>query len=245
MMVGTDTIYLSHLPMFMFNPRRHPHNFQVVLEVTLHGPGNPQATYTNDRRAHPNERMYTMSPDSFEMIEFDPRDPRRNALTGADIFRGHLEREGSRQIIERANVQVERTVYFRAFDPDAVTSRKLEYLLFGKGRELFLAHIITKPPDFDQILSVTVSGHSFTDDELGRGIRVTVLDGADARHANTPRGRLKAGEKVKGEARFVDAEAGPAIPLELAAGIEFYFEEGELRLPATMDTTQEEQAAGF
>ena len=40
MMVGEQTIYLSHLPMFMFNPQRHEHNFQVILEVTLNGPGN-------------------------------------------------------------------------------------------------------------------------------------------------------------------------------------------------------------
>src|SRR5215211_5647600 len=57
MMVGEQTIYLSHLPMFMFNPRHHEHNFQVILEVTLSGPD--QATYVADRTIHPNERMYT------------------------------------------------------------------------------------------------------------------------------------------------------------------------------------------
>src|SRR5215217_3673597 len=77
MMVGTQTIYLSHLPMFMFDPEHREHNFQVILEVTLNGPGNAQATYVNDRTSHPTERMYTMSPAPFEMIELDPRHPRR------------------------------------------------------------------------------------------------------------------------------------------------------------------------
>ena len=44
--------------------------------------------------------------------------------------------------------------------------------MFGKGDELFLAHLITRPPDFDQILSVKVSGHAFTDAELGQGVRI-------------------------------------------------------------------------
>jgi hypothetical protein len=52
MMVGEQAIYLSHLPMFMFSPQRHPHNFQVILEVTLSGSGDPQAIYADDRRKH-------------------------------------------------------------------------------------------------------------------------------------------------------------------------------------------------
>ena len=117
MMFGEQTIYLSHLPMFMFNPQRHEHNFQVILEVTLSRPGNAQTTYANDRRKHPRERMYTMSPEAFEMVELDPQHPRRTALTG-DIFRGHLER-GGKAIIKAATAQVVRTVCFHPFDPNA------------------------------------------------------------------------------------------------------------------------------
>jgi hypothetical protein len=48
----------------------------------------------------------------------------------------------------------------------------LEYLLFGKGTDLFLAHLITAPPDFDQVLGVKVTGHQFTADELANGVHV-------------------------------------------------------------------------
>src|ERR687888_50790 len=68
MMVGEETIYLSHLPMFMFDPQRHEHSFQVILEVALSGPGNPQATYAADRREHPDVRMYTSRPPDFDEI---------------------------------------------------------------------------------------------------------------------------------------------------------------------------------
>jgi hypothetical protein len=238
MMVGKQTIYLSHLPMFMFDPQRHEHNFQVILEVTLNGPGNPQAIYVDDRMQHPQERMYTMSPDAFEMVELDPQHPTRHALTGA-IFRGHLERPiGQEPIINRAVAQVMNIVYFHEFEENAKPLAQLEYLLFGKAPELFLAHVITRPPDFDQILSVTVSGPSPTAGDLSRGIRIMIPG-----RANTPHTRIKAGERVTGEAQLAGAQAGQ--PLELEAGTEFYFEEGELRLPMTMRQTPEERASGF
>lgn len=238
MMVGEQVIYLSHLPMFMFNPQHHEHNFQVILEVAISGPGHAQETYVRDRRQHPNERMYTMSPEPFEMVELDPRDPKRRALTGT-IFRGHLER-GGQPIIESATAQVLRIVYFHKFEEDAQPLDQIEYLLFGKAPELFLAHVITRPPDFDQILGVMVSGDALAADDLRRGVRIK-LPG----RANTLHTRIKAGERVSAQVQPADAQAGQALELQLVANTEFYFEEGELRLPMTMDQTPAEKAAGF
>jgi hypothetical protein len=238
MMVGEQTIYLSHLPMFMFNPKRHEHNYQVILEVTLSAPGNPQATYADDRRRHPDERMYTMSPEPFEMVELDPQHPTRTELTGG-IFRGHLER-GGRSIIRAATANVVSTVYFHEFDPNAEPLGQLEYLLFGKAPDLFLAHVITRPPDFDQILGVTISGAALTADDLKRGIRIKIPG-----RANTPHARIKAQERIKGQAQLRGAQAEPPLELQLEAGSEFYFEEGELRLPMDMRQPPEEKAAGF
>ena len=40
LIVGEETIYVSHLPMWM-----RPHNFQVILEVTFRGPDQPPLAY--------------------------------------------------------------------------------------------------------------------------------------------------------------------------------------------------------
>jgi hypothetical protein len=53
---------------------------------------------------------------------------------------------------------------------------ELEYLLFGKGNESFLAHLITRPPDFDQILSVK-TGQKFTDEERATASQLWFPDG--------------------------------------------------------------------
>jgi hypothetical protein len=250
MVFGQETIYLSHLPMFMFDPERHEHSFQVILEVALTGPGDPQAVYVADRQQHPDVRMYTMQPDEFEMVELDPRNPRRRALTGA-IFRGHLERPpGQSPIIRRAAAEVVSILYFNRLEEDAAPLAQLEYMLFGKGKELFLAHLISRPPDFDQILSVEVVGDrpaALTAEALARGVPVSILGRANA--ATT---RVKAGEEVEGRIRL--AGAPTAQPLRLRAGTEFYFEEGELGDPrlderqpgaVTFDQTPEERKAGF
>jgi hypothetical protein len=96
-------------------------------------------------------------------------------------------------------------------------------LLFGKGNERFLAHLITRPPDFDQILSVKVAGHTLTDEQLRQGVRVTFPG-----RANAPEARIEEGEKVSGRIP-VEGKKGPeTLELQLEAGVEFYFEAGEL-----------------
>lgn len=237
MMVGEQTIYLSHLPMF---DRRTPeHQFQVILEVTLSRPSNAQATYSNDRRSHPNVRMYTMEPVPFEMVELDPQHPTRTELTGT-IWRGHLERPGRRAIINDATAKVENTIYYHHLDPDTEPLDQLEYLLFGKAPDLFLAHVITRPPDFDQILGVTISGFGPAAEDLARGIRIQIPG-----RANTAHTRIKAGERVMAQAQLPGAEEGEPVALQLETSTEFYFEEGELRLEMDMEQTPEEAAAGF
>jgi hypothetical protein len=76
--------------------------------------------------------------------------------------------------LEDIVVTVKQVIHGQKFEPADDKPGELTYFLFGKGMELFLAHSISKPPDFDQVLSVKVEGHSFTDAELGKGIEVTI-----------------------------------------------------------------------
>jgi hypothetical protein len=124
-------------------------------------------------------------------------------------------------------------LHFRRFEP-------LNYLLFGNQQELFLAHWITRPPDFDQVLSVKVVGHQFADEELRHGVRVTIPGRVNAIHQ-----RLRSNEEVRGEIQLSVGGAPGILNIQLETGVEFYFEEGELRSPETFDQTMEERSAGF
>jgi hypothetical protein len=247
LVVGQDTVFLSHLPMFQgMNLTKtdftSPHRYQVILQGTFtQGGQNVQDVYAKDRRSNPNVKMYTLSPERFVLSRLFTPDPQQPMLKTfkATVFRGHLER-GGQPIEGLANVLVNITkvVHAHKFDPTNDKPANLTYVLFGTGQELFLAHRITKPPDFDQILSVKVDGDQLTDEALNRGVEVVLLD-----RENVASQRIKEKETVAGRGHVTGAHQ--FLQLHMQAGVEFYFEEGELFIPPTFDQTPEEKKAGF
>lgn len=215
LLFGEKSVYLSHLPMFSMAV----HRYQVILEVTLTKAGSdPQAAYVQDRRQHPSTKIYSFEPEPFVLPELDPTNPQRTSFNGT-IFRGHFERGGN-PINEKVVATVARVVHFRKFDPQAAGLPQLEYFIFGKDQDLFLAHLITRPPDFDQVLSVKQVDRKFTDEELSKGAPI-IFPGKK----NTPGQRIKTAQ-VTGQVK--DAAGGTATTVRLRPGVQFYFESGEL-----------------
>lgn len=64
-----------------------------------------------------------------------------------------------------------------------------------------------------QILGVTMIDAALTADDLRRGIRVTIPG-----QANTPRTRIKARERVSGQAQLPGAQAEQALALQSDEG---------------------------
>ena len=226
LIIGEETVYLSHLPMFMYDPMDHPHNFQVILEVTLSNHGSdPQAIYVKDRQNNKDKKIYTVAPQTFDILDLASAAPGKAQLQtfSGTIFRGHFEHKGT-PIVD-ATITVKNVVHFRAFDPEAKKLPELKYLLFGKGDELFIAHYITRPPDFDHVLSVKTIDHKFTDEELSRGVPI-IFPG----RVNTIPMKIKEGEKINGNVEAL----GSAQPLKLLleAGTNFYFCANELAEPS-------------
>jgi hypothetical protein len=225
--VGQPTLFFSHLPEF-----EEPHNYQVIFEVSLAGTtSDPLQVYINDRKKHPQAKLYTFEPGSaFALPEIIPKDVGgRPALKsiGGNIYRGHFERFPTQEAKDKARIlhgvtaNIANVVHAHKFPPDAKPLDTLQYILFGKGRELILAHLITKPPDFDQLLSVQIAGHQPTDEELRRGIPVTV-----AGRSNSSKERIQEGKNQKISATI--QVAGQNIPVQITPEVQFYFEENEL-----------------
>lgn len=251
MLVGTKAAFLSHLPMFV-KPKGvgpefdSPHRFQVILEATFtDGDRDLTEVYFKDRMKNPGVKMYTVNPGEFVLSHVDPNGSRLKKFRGNALIRGHLERGGTAFIGDfesppregAFDVNVVNVVHFREFDPNAPKPSKLEYLLFGKGSEMFLAHLITKPNDFDQIISIKTPGQTFTDEDLAKGMRIEFSD-----RGNTSKERLA--EKVKAPGRLhIQGGAPQTISVETVR--EFYFEEGELFMPPLFDATREEKKSGF
>ncbi len=218
--IGEQTVYLSHLPMFM-----RPHDFQVLLHASF---GAADTTYREDRAEHAETRLYTFAPERFVLPDLFPgpggEAPKRTSFRGT-LVRNHFEQppahpEPAVEVASDVVVKVLDVVHQHRFDPDAPPLEHLTYLLFGKGRERFLAHLVTRPPDFDHLISVDVTRHEFTDDDLLTGIEV-VLDG----RPNKPGERLAEGEKAEAVAMI----HGKQVAVQVEVGVELYFETNDLK----------------
>jgi len=236
--VGNRRIYLSHLPMFM-----PPHNAQVILEATFVRNGKTvDDVYFADRAANRSLRFYTLNPEEFALRElFEGTPPPRGSFK-ASIFRGHFEKGGGAiDLLTGIDVRIKRVVHAHVFEGmDRLPA--LTHVLFGTRDELLLAHVVSKAPDFDQILSVTVTGDVPAGNELQRGVTVE-LPG----RANEATSRLKPGETVAARGHVTGAHQFLSTNLTVQA--ELYFEEGELSSTRMSERlfqqTQEEKKAGF
>ena len=219
LVLGLEKTFFYHLPMFM-----SPHDYQVILEGRLSKPGlDPQTTYTEDRKAHVPTRVYTFAPAPFVLPDVFPPARQRKTVRGS-LFRGHFETPDEYpadpvQIGEDVTVNIADVVFAQKLLPPAVAPDHLEYLLFGTGRELFLAHLITRQGDFDQIVSADVTGHQFVEDDLRHGVRVQFSG-----KANTAAQRLAEGKSVSGTARVADRQ----VAIEVKPRVEFYMSERDL-----------------
>src|SRR3954452_5428300 len=246
LVVGKERAFLSHLPMFEAVNEAGTdyvsrHRYQIILEASFSNQGDVTNIYTNDRKANPDVRIYTLKPDLFVVSRlFSPIDQPVLTSFNATVFRGHLEHPDGKPIdgLDPTKVQIKKVIYAKKFDPAAEKISKLTYILFGSGSEFYLAHMISKPADFDQILSVTVKDHQVTPEELDRGIVVTF------ERSNTASQRLEQGQEAQqGRAEFLSPTGQAPFSAQIQAGTEYYFEEGELMMPATFDQTDEERKA--
>jgi hypothetical protein len=242
MVVGEQTIFLSHLPMF-----HNEHRFQVIIEAAFEKDGMPlDGVYAEDRGKHPAERMYTLEPDKqqpFVLARLLSDDAESMRSFPATVFRGHLERGGvPLPQLANVDVKVERVVYAKEIgaEADAPHAEGLAYVLFGHPAEMFLAHRIAQPPDFDQLLGVRLADSGLTDDDLAQGVSI-VLPG----RTNSATDRLRAGETVTAQAQVTGSDA--TLPVEVEVTTEYYVEESELdpESPDPFGQTPLEQEAGF
>jgi hypothetical protein len=237
LVVGEQTMFLSHLPMF-----HAEHRFQVILEASFRKDGQGMdKLYTQHRQSHPGTKMYTFSPGELFILPtlFTTAAPPPRQTFPGTVYHGHFERDGTEiEGLTGVDVQVQRVVYARELAPTEKKAEKLGYILFGKGQEFFLAHQITQAPDFDQIVAVRIEGHRFTDEELARGVMIMVPN-----RENAAAQRIKEGETVTGQGHITGSHQ--FLDLRMQATREVYFEEGELLKPPTFKSTEEERKAGF
>lgn len=175
LLVGTEKIYLSHLPMF-----HSPHDYQVIFEVDL--PAEVKSHYQNIKKQNPEQTIFTIVPEVFVLPDM-AESPRPFKAT---IFFGHFERGGN-PITKEIIININQVLYFKKFDPTAGHPDSVEYILFGGKEEVFAAHTISAKPDFDHIIEILNTGfvQSILKDEVFAKVLFPSLNKQAPLKANT------------------------------------------------------------
>ncbi len=147
-MVGSQTLFLCHLPMFFMEN----HKYQVILKVNL--PDYAMRHYADDRNQHPDE-VYILGNVPTDLMTLPPIHNTQLVAFIADIFRG-VPKDPLKDtpLIHNVRVTIDRVVHFRHFDLTQDYPKALTYVLFGSGTEAHMAHYLTREPDFDHVLDL-------------------------------------------------------------------------------------------
>lgn len=169
-MVGIETLFVYHLPMFLMQN----HRYQLILQVNL--PQYAMQQYISDRRQHPNE-VYIFNNVPEDLITLPQISNGQLTSFLADISRGAPGPDGPNPaFIHNVRATIERVVYFRPFDDNLNYPTYLSYVLFGAGNEAHMAHFLTKFPDFDQVLDLAEVPIWLPPQQLEAGVPINIPD---------------------------------------------------------------------
>jgi hypothetical protein len=166
---GKEQVYASHLPMF-----HSPHNYQIIIKLQL----SPQQKkkFVTDQQQHPEMTTYTIEPERFVL----PDMMKKQKKFKANLYRGHFERGGVK-IADSITFTIADVVYLEKFDAVKNDTARNEYIFFGNAKEKFLAHRITRPVDFDQVIQVQQDTHWLVEDRNVVYGRILSIPGNDGR----------------------------------------------------------------
>lgn len=216
LVVGQATLFLSHLPMFMA-----PHDYQVVLQVSMRSADfDPREKYLADQAAS-KSTVYTFKPEELSLIEFVSADADRlpRVTMNGSLFRGNFFVKEGPEFAKNVTAMVDRIIHFRQYTPTVMPEGPLEYLYFGRGTDTFLARYVTRPPDFDQMLSATVLGVDFSVEQLRHGVHVKIPT-----RTRDSANRLMNSEIVTGEVMLPGCHGMEKQEVQVRVNRELFFE---------------------
>jgi hypothetical protein len=155
--LGERATLLSHIPMFM-----PPHLEQVFLEVRLTaaaGATDPATAILEDRRAK-GDAQYVLASDLIILANLAPGSAQPLTAFTGKIYRGYPFDDIAHTpvVVAAVNVEVCRVILYRSLigvKPPA----HLAYFGFSTAEGNYLAHVVSSPPDFDQLLAFQAHGH--------------------------------------------------------------------------------------
>ncbi len=168
-MLGTTTLYLSHMPMFT----KEDHRYQVTLRASLDR--SAMETYLADKAKNPGKPYNLVNTDSFQFILPDVANGTITSFP-AWIYRDYVNDTPAEQIVKEAKVTIECVVRYRHFNTDIPRPQHLTYVLFGDGKEAHLDHYIAQDPDYQHLLTLPEVPTWISVSQLQAGVDVSFVE---------------------------------------------------------------------
>lgn len=148
LMMGTQKLFLYHLPMF-FMP---DHSYQAILEVALGG--TDMENYLNTRKQNPAKPLIIMNVNPMLLKDV----VNSSSFSAAAYFANENGDPEGNPFIKSTSVTVKKLVLFEHLNPNSEYPETLTYYLYGTNSEFHLSHLLSKAPNFQQELDIVISG---------------------------------------------------------------------------------------
>ena len=170
-MMGRDSLYLSHMPMFTMED----HMYQVVLRAQL--PPDVMQTYLASKQSNPATvfNLINVADDPFTLPEIQTGAV--SAFT-ATIYAGYSNANHGTPgpvLVDNVPVTVLRVVHFRHFDFDFPYPTNMTYILYGSGSDTFLSHYISRDPDFQHIVTLPSPPDWLSASQIDAGVNLNIV----------------------------------------------------------------------
>jgi hypothetical protein len=148
LIMGTEKLFLCHFPMF-FTPE---HCYQVILAADLEK--NDLETYSKMKAQKPDRPLAIFNHNAMLLKDI----VNSSSFSGVAYIVDGDGNPVSDPFITSTTVAVKRSFLFEHLNPNSQYPGSLTYYLYGSDSDFHLSHVLTKAPNFQQELDVTLSG---------------------------------------------------------------------------------------
>ncbi len=146
LMLGTKNLYLCHLPMYNMSA----HSFQTILEAEIEG--DEMKNYLRIKKEHPTKPIviFTRSPVILEeLVKLD-------SFFGPIHF-ANQSGDPDGDPISETRVNIKKVLLFNKLNKNSPDyPENLEYYMFGTNSDWHLSHFLSKAPNFEQELDISI-----------------------------------------------------------------------------------------
>jgi hypothetical protein len=151
LMLGTKNLYLCHLPMY----RHAAHVFQTILEAEIEA--SEMKKYLKLRSENPSRPIILLNQQPMVLKEL----ANSKSFFGEIYFSnqdGDPDPPGS-DPLGTTDVKVNKILLFNRLNENSPDyPEHLQYYLFGTNSDWHLSHLLSKAPNFEQELDISISG---------------------------------------------------------------------------------------